>query len=115
MSPTSEIVEVFIAGIDCSIAIFICNLQYRTYDAQRVARQIRDRKSPICIHGHSVELTTLSDAQWRNTIQALSKSRGVIGGTRGVARLIGLPRTTLQYHTKNFGLEPNDYKKEIHY
>jgi len=57
------------------------------------------------------EVSSLADVQRRHIVQALIKSRGTIGGTKGAARLLGLPRSTLQYRMKNLGLEPNDYRQ----
>jgi transcriptional regulator with GAF, ATPase, and Fis domain len=60
-------------------------------------------------------MTTLADVQRQHIVQALIKSRGVIGGAKGAARMLGLPRSTLQYRMKTLGLEPNDYQKEMHH
>jgi transcriptional regulator with GAF, ATPase, and Fis domain len=70
--------------------------------------------TPSGIRGHSDEVTTLADVQRQHIVQALIRSRGVIGGSRGAARLLGLPRSTLQYRMKTLGLEPEDYRKEMH-
>ncbi|MGD9228169.1 MAG: sigma 54-interacting transcriptional regulator [Desulfobacterales bacterium] len=67
------------------------------------------------IRGHSDKMTTLADVQRQHIVQALIKSRGVIGGAKGAARMLGLPRSTLQYRMKTLGLEPNDYQKEMHH
>ena len=72
-------------------------------------------RTPTGSLGLSDEMTTLADAQRRHIVQALINSRGIIGGAKGAARLLGLPRSTLQYRMKNLGLEPNDYRKEIHF
>jgi transcriptional regulator with GAF, ATPase, and Fis domain len=71
--------------------------------------------APSGTRGHSDEMTTLADVQRQHIVQALIKSGGVIGGARGAARLLGLPRSTLQYRMKTLGLEPNDYRKEMHH
>jgi formate hydrogenlyase transcriptional activator len=72
-------------------------------------------RTPTGIRGHPGEVTTLADVQRRHIVQALIKSRGVIGGAQGAARTLGLPRSTLQYRMKTLGLAPNDYRKEIDY
>jgi DNA-binding NtrC family response regulator len=39
--------------------------------------------------------------------KALAKCRGVIGGKYGAARLLGIPRSTLQYRIKKLGVDHN--------
>jgi hydrogenase-4 transcriptional activator len=36
--------------------------------------------------------------------EALKRCRGIIGGKRGAARLLGIPRTTLQYRMRKLGI-----------
>ena len=67
-------------------------------------------RAPTGLQGHSDEVTTLAEVQRLHIVKALIKSRGVIGGAKGAARLLGLPRSTLQYRMKNFGLQPQDYR-----
>ena len=67
-------------------------------------------RGPTGIQAHSDEVITLADAQRRHIAQALIKSRGVLGGANGAARLLGLPRSTLQYRIKNLGLDPSDFR-----
>ena len=55
------------------------------------------------------EASTLADAQRQHIIQTMIKTRGVIGGSNGAARLLGLPRSTLQYRIKKLGIKPQDY------
>ncbi len=42
-------------------------------------------------------------------IRALTMSRGVVGGGKGACRILGLPKSTLQYKLKKHGLRPADY------
>jgi len=58
------------------------------------------------------EVSTLADAQRQHIIRTMIKTRGVIGGSNGAARLLGLPRSTLQYRLKKLGIQPSDYTKE---
>jgi transcriptional regulator with GAF, ATPase, and Fis domain len=58
------------------------------------------------------EVSTLADAQRQHIVQALIKTGGIIGGSNGAARLLGLPRSTLQYRLKKLGIQPNDYNQE---
>lgn len=55
------------------------------------------------------EVTTLADAERLHIEQALKKCDGVLGGPNGVAQLLGLPRSTLQYRLKKLGLDPTYY------
>ena len=48
----------------------------------------------------------------RHIIQALIKTRGIVGGAKGAARLLVLPRSSLQYRLKKFGINPGDYVKD---
>jgi len=54
-------------------------------------------------------VTTLADAERQHIIQALVKCRGMVGGQRGIAKLLGMPRTTLQYRMKKLGINPGDF------
>ena len=54
-------------------------------------------------------VTTLAEVQRRHIEKALIKCSGVIGGPSGVASLLGLPRSTLQYRLKKCGLSPKNY------
>ena len=57
----------------------------------------------------SRNVTTLADAEREHIEQALSKCQGVVGGRNGVAHLLGLPRSTLQYRLKKYGLDPKGF------
>ena len=57
----------------------------------------------------SKNVTTLADAEREHIELALIKCGGVVGGRNGAARLLGLPRSTLQYRLKKFSLDPKDY------
>ena len=52
--------------------------------------------------------STLAESERRHIVDALVKCRGVVGSPRGAARLLGLPRSTLQYRMKKLGIEPRD-------
>ncbi|MBI5252404.1 MAG: sigma 54-interacting transcriptional regulator [Desulfomonile tiedjei] len=54
-------------------------------------------------------VTTLADAERQHIERALIKCAGVVGGPNGVARMLGIPRSTLQYRLKKLGLDPSDY------
>jgi transcriptional regulator with GAF, ATPase, and Fis domain len=54
-------------------------------------------------------VSTLADAQRQHIVQALIKTGGIIGGSNGAARLLGLPRSTLQYRMKKLAIQPSDF------
>lgn len=49
---------------------------------------------------------TLAESECRAIEQALIKCKGTVGGENGAARLLGLPRSTLQYRMKKHGIKP---------
>jgi formate hydrogenlyase transcriptional activator len=61
--------------------------------------------------GASEEVVSLRDSERRHIVKALAKARGVLGGKRGAAKLLGLPRSTLQYRIKILQIQPEDYFK----
>jgi formate hydrogenlyase transcriptional activator len=61
--------------------------------------------------GASEEVVSLRDSERRHIVKALAKARGVLGGKRGAAKLLGLPRSTLQYRIKILQIQPEDYLK----
>jgi len=61
---------------------------------------------------HHIDIAPLAEVERQHIIQALIKTRGIIGGAKGAARLLNLPRSTLQYRLKKFGINPGDYVKD---
>jgi transcriptional regulator with GAF, ATPase, and Fis domain len=57
----------------------------------------------------SRNITTLADAEREHIEQALINCRGVVSGRKGAAQLLALPRSTLQYRLKKYGLNPKNY------
>ncbi|MGE5257083.1 MAG: sigma 54-interacting transcriptional regulator [Hyphomicrobiales bacterium] len=57
------------------------------------------------------EVASLRDSERQHIVKALAKARGVLGGERGAAKLLGLPRSTLQYRIKILQIQPEDYLK----
>ncbi len=43
--------------------------------------------------------------------RVLALSKGVVGGPKGAAKMLGLPKSTLQYKLKKHGLDPADYQR----
>ena len=61
--------------------------------------------------GQSVsgELTTLRDVERQHIVRTLAKTRGVLGGKNGAAKILGLPRSTLQHRIKMHHIHPEEY------
>ncbi len=55
---------------------------------------------------------TLAESEHQCIERALIKCRGIVGGPNGAARFLGVPKSTLQYRLKKYGLKPADYLKE---
>ncbi len=54
-------------------------------------------------------VATLDEVEREHIRQALIQCRGVVGGENGAARLLGLPRSTLQYRLKKYDLNPRHF------
>lgn len=54
--------------------------------------------------------TTLNQAERTHIMRALTTSNGVIGGKQGAAKLLGMPRSTLQYRIKKLGINLTDFQ-----
>jgi transcriptional regulator with GAF, ATPase, and Fis domain len=61
----------------------------------------------------SDELASLRDSERQHIIKALAKTRGVLGGKRGAAQLLGLPRSTIQYRIKKLNIKRDDYLRRF--
>ncbi len=57
----------------------------------------------------SDDLATLAESEKLCIKRALTKSRGIVGGIKGAAHLLGVPKSTLQYRINKHGLIPHDY------
>lgn len=53
-------------------------------------------------------ISTLNQAERSHIIQALKTTGGMVGGKKGAARLLGIPRSTLQYRMKKLRINPDD-------
>ena len=53
------------------------------------------------------DVAPLAEVERRHIEHALRRCHGVVGGPGGAARLLGIPRSTLQYRLKKFGIDPN--------
>jgi len=56
--------------------------------------------------GHLNDFATRDQAERDHIIQALVAAGGVVGGKGGAARLLGIPRSTLQYRMKKLQIDP---------
>jgi DNA-binding NtrC family response regulator len=61
--------------------------------------------------GMDENLLSLRDSERQHIVKTLTRTRGAIGGPKGAARLLGLPRSTLQYRIKKLHIQPEDYLK----
>jgi len=52
------------------------------------------------------ELTTLEEHERQYILQVLERTRGVVSGERGAARILGMKPTTLQSRMKKLGIRP---------
>jgi DNA-binding NtrC family response regulator len=64
-------------------------------------------------HETGEKIDRLHDAERQHILKALTKTRGVLGGERGAAKLLGLPRSTIQYRIKKLKIKPDDYLSRI--
>ncbi len=61
-----------------------------------------------------INVMTLAQAERQHIKQALIECRGIVGGRRGAARLLGIPRSTLQYRLKKLSLSPSQVVSHKH-
>jgi transcriptional regulator with GAF, ATPase, and Fis domain len=54
--------------------------------------------------------TALADMERNHLIKVLTMSRGVVGGRKGAAAVLNVPKSTLQYKLHKHGLNPQDYR-----
>jgi DNA-binding NtrC family response regulator len=55
--------------------------------------------------------SALADVEKAHIEHILSLTRGRVSGNQGAARLLGLPRSTLQYKLRKHGIMPQDFMK----
>jgi len=58
------------------------------------------------------EVASLRDNEREHILKALVKTRGVLGGEQGAAKLLALPRSTLQYRIRKLRIRPEEYLKQ---
>jgi formate hydrogenlyase transcriptional activator len=64
----------------------------------------RTTKNPKITH-----ILTLAEAEKKCLENALLNTRGILGGKQGAARLLDIPRSTLQYRLRKYELNPKNY------
>ena len=55
------------------------------------------------------ETTTLAESEKLCIEKALMRARGIVGGPEGAAKILDIPKSTLQYRLKKYNLIPTDY------
>jgi transcriptional regulator with GAF, ATPase, and Fis domain len=58
------------------------------------------------------DFATRDQAERDHILQALAATGGVVGGKNGAARLLGIPRSTLQYRMKKLQIEPSEQSSD---
>ena len=56
--------------------------------------------------GQLEDFATRDQAERDHILQALAATGGIVGGRHGAARLLGIPRSTLQYRMKKLRIDP---------
>ncbi len=54
----------------------------------------------------SPQVPTLAESERKTIEQALIECKGILGGKNGAARLLDIPRSTLQYRMKKYNIKP---------
>jgi len=54
--------------------------------------------------------TALADMERSHLVRVLTMSRGVVGGRKGAAVVLNVPKSTLQYKLRKHGINPQDYR-----
>jgi transcriptional regulator with GAF, ATPase, and Fis domain len=78
--------------------------QISAYDVEKIleATQPQNRITPD-------RIVSLKESERQHILNAMIKTRGVIGGKNGAAKLLGVPRSTLQYRIKTLDIRQEDY------
>ncbi|MFO8090111.1 MAG: sigma 54-interacting transcriptional regulator [Desulfatiglandaceae bacterium] len=72
-------------------------------------RDIEGLIPPVGGPSSSTKVKPLVEMERLHIEQALIETGGAVGGRNGAARLLGVPRSTLQYRIRKHGLDPRDY------
>jgi len=55
------------------------------------------------------DATTLAETEKLCIERTLVQTKGIVGGPEGAAKILDIPKSTLQYRLKKYGLKPSDY------
>ena len=55
------------------------------------------------------DVRTLAETEKRCIERTLVQTKGIVGGPEGAAKILDIPKSTLQYRLKKYGLKPSDY------
>jgi len=79
---------------------------------ERVSVQDIERIFPLVTmtSKQPVNFYTRQQAERSHIIQALETTKGMVGGQNGAAKLLDMPRSTLQYRLKKLGINPDEYR-----
>ncbi len=58
---------------------------------------------------HASDLSTLAEAERHHIEAALYRCSGIVGGKKGAAALLGIPRSTLQYRLRKYGIDAGNF------
>jgi DNA-binding NtrC family response regulator len=76
-------------------------------------QSVREKDVSSILHAfveYEKEASTLEEAEKRHIEKVLKKTRGVVGGADGAAKILGVKRPTLQYRMKKLGINPSDFR-----
>ncbi len=76
-------------------------------NAQSIARTFPMSSSNMSI---AKDFHSLQEAERTHIIEALKTTQGMVGGKKGAAHLLDIPRSTLQYRLKKLQINPDDYR-----
>jgi len=62
-----------------------------------------------CSFISSSDMQTLEEIEKSHLIKALTITKGIVGGNKGAARLLQLPKSTLQYKLRKHNINPLDF------
>ena len=73
--------------------------------------EIDTQLSGVCTSTRRKHMT-LKELERRHIIRTLKETGGVVGGPSGAAALLGVPRQTLQYRLRKYGISVNKLKTQ---
>ena len=83
------------------MVILLAGERISAEDVEKVLEAAKRRGAKV-----SEDLASLRDSERQHIVKALARTRGVLGGSRGAAAILGLPRSTLQYRIRKLRIQP---------